>query len=152
MKRLFFLFLLLPFMGFSQNFIGKSKKQVKKILQQQIRKYDSLVITLTDNDTSLLYSIKAGKTLPADFIYGFNSSGKCRSERIIAHCDSCYNKFLKGVLDQKKYDWKKINENQYVSNYYNRLMIELPAENKDFMYTILRTDWTKELYSILSGK
>jgi len=152
MNRLtFLLLLLLPATVFSQNFIGRSKAQVKKFLQKQILKNDSLDITLTEDDPFLRYSIKAGKTLPADFVYGFNKSGKCQSEKIIALCDSCFNKFLTNILSEKRYQWKKINENQYVSKYGARMMIELPPENKDFSYTILKTDWNKEMYKLLTG-
>ncbi len=149
MTRIILFLLLLPAAGFSQNFIGKSKAQVKKYLQKQISKNDSLDITLIDEDSVLRYSIKAGTTLPADFIYGFTKSGKCQSEKIIAWCDSCFNKFLKNVLDQKRYQWKKINENQYVSKYTARRMIELPPENKYFSYTILKTGWNNNMYKLL---
>ena len=153
MKKKFLLVLLLfPVIGFSQNFIGKSKTQVNKELQRQIVKNDSLEITLSDKGSTLLLSVKAGKVSPADFIYGFDKSGKCQSEKIIAGCDSCYNKFLQAALAIKKYGWKKINENQYVSKYTSRMMIELPAENKELTYTILRTEWTKEAYNMLTGK
>jgi|CXWL01.1.fsa_nt_gi hypothetical protein len=145
------LLLLFPVAGFSQNFIGKSKAQVKKYLQRQIAKNDSLTITLTDTDSVLLFSIKSGKVLPADFIYSFDKSGKCRSEKVMAGCDSCFNKFLNAALAEKKYEWKKINENQYVSKYAARMMIELPPENKDFSYVILRTQWSRQLYSMLTG-
>jgi hypothetical protein len=152
MKRIIIALLLLsPATIFSQNFIGKNKKQVKKFLQQQITKNDSLTITLTDNDSVILYSIKAGKVLPADFVYGFTNAGKCRLEKVTAECDSCYQKFLRTVLEQKKYGWKKINENQYISKYAARLMIELPAESKELSYTILRTKWSKQLYNQLKG-
>jgi hypothetical protein len=151
MVRIILFVLLMPVCGFTQNNIGKYKKQVKKYLQGQIKRNDSLTITLTDNDSLLTFSIKAGKTLPADFIYGFNKNGKCQMEKVIAGCDSCFNKFLKNVLSQKKYDWKKINENQYVSKYNTRMMIELPPENKDFSYTILKTDWNKNMYKLLTG-
>ena len=151
MNRIILFLLLLPAAGFSQNFIGKNKAWVKKYLQKQISKNDSITITLTDNDSALLYSIKAGKTLPADFIYGFNKSGKCQSEKIIAGCDSCFNKFLKNLLSEKRYEWKKINENQYVSKYAAQRMIELPPENNNFSYTILKTDWNKNMYKLLTG-
>ncbi|MBL0068476.1 MAG: hypothetical protein KA428_09015 [Chitinophagaceae bacterium] len=145
------LLLLFPVIGFSQHFIGKSKPQVMKELQKQIVKNDSLTITLTDTDSGLVYSIKAQKVLPADFVYSFDNTGKCQSEKVIAGCDSCYKKFLQKVLAEKKYDWKKINENQYISKYESRMMIELPTDNKNYQYTILKTEWTKELYDILNG-
>lgn len=101
-------------------------------MQQQIIKSDSLTITLTDNDSVLLNSAKPGKFFPVDFIYSFNRSGKCQSEKVIAGCDSFFNKYLQAVLGQKKYEWKKINENQYLSKYITRMMIELPAETNNF--------------------
>ena len=61
MKRIILFLSLLPVTCFSQNFIGKSKTQVKKNLQRQIVKNDSLTITLTDNDSLIIYAVKAGK-------------------------------------------------------------------------------------------
>lgn len=151
MKRIILILSLLPVTCFSQNFIGKSKTQVKKNLQRQIVKNDSLTITLTDNDSLIIYAVKGGKVFPADFMYGFNKSGKCRSEKISLTCDSCYKIFLRDVLAQKKYGWKKINENQYISKFAARMMIELPAESKELYYTILKTTWTKKLYSLLNS-
>ena len=150
-KAILFLLPLLPFIGISQNFIGKSKAEVKKELQKQIQKNNDLTITLADKGTALTYSIKDAKSLPADFIYGFDKSGKSQSEKVIAYCDSCYTKYLKAALAEKKYEWKKINENQYISNYASRMMIELPAESNELVYTILRTEWTKVLYKTLLG-
>lgn len=152
MKRIILILFLLPVTCFSQNFIGKSKTQVKKNLQRQIIKNDSLTITLTDNDSAIIYSVKAGKVYPADFMYGFDNYGKCRLEKTSLTCDSCYKIFLQAVLAQKKYGWKKINENQYISKYSSRMMIELPAESKELFYTILKTTWTKKLYSLLTDK
>lgn len=150
-RTIIVLFFLLPFTGFSQNFIGKSKAQVRKKLQEQIEKNDNLSILLTEKESELVFTIKPVKVLPAEFIYGFDKNGKCQSEKITAYCDSCFNKFLQDVLEQKRFDWKKINENQYVSKYRAQMMIELPAENNDFSYTILKTAWTKKLYKMLIG-
>lgn len=152
MSRVIILFLLLvPFAGFSQNFIGKSKARVKKELQEQITKNDTLSITLTDRDSVLVYSVKDPKTFPVDFLYDFDRDGKCQSEKVLAGCEACYNRYLQAALGQKKYEWKKINGNQYVSKYSAQMMIELPAEKTDYSYTIIRTNWTKEMYDIVTG-
>lgn len=105
-----------------------------------------------DMDSAFVIAYKDQSLQPVVFIYGFNKKGKCWSEKVIARCDSCFTKYLQGVLDQEKYGWKKINENQYVSKYSYRLMLEFPPENKDFSYVILRTDWTKELYRTLTNQ
>ena len=152
MKRVYLLsLLLLPFIGFSQNLIGKTKTQVKKKLQRQVTKNNNLSAVITDNDSLVVYSIKSKDAYPADFIYSFNKSGRCQSEKVITRCDSCFTRYLAATLAEKKYGWKKINENQYVSGYTYRMMIELPAESKELFYTILRTEWTKELYDMLTG-
>jgi len=149
MFRYLLFLLLMPVAGFSQNFIGKSKASVMKHLQQQQTRNDSLAITLIHTDSTITYKVPAGKTQAADFVYEFGPDGKCRMEKVRASCDSCFKKYLQRALDQKKYKWKKINDNQYVSKYSKRRMIELPAEGNDFSFTILRTGWSKKLYAIL---
>ena len=146
------LLLLCPVACFSQGYIGKTRQQVKKELQREIAANDTLHILLTDNDSVLIYSYEDSKVRPVQFIYGFDRAGKCRSEKVMAGCDSCFNKYLLGVLDKKKYEWKKINENQYISKYSARMMIELSSENKDFSYIILSTDWNKDMYKLLRGE
>src|SRR5688572_4598172 len=107
MIRIIILLLLAsPLTAFSQHFIGKSRSQVKKELQKKIDKNDSLTITLHDNDSTVVFSYKAGKVQPVDFIYGFSKAGKCWSEKVLAGCDSCYKKYLAAVLAEKKYEWK----------------------------------------------
>jgi hypothetical protein len=145
-------FVLLPFSGFSQNYINKTKAQVKKELNDYISKNDTLNASISETDTATILSVKGPKTLPADFIYRFDKAGKCKSEKIMAGCDSCFTKYFQAVLDRKKFEWKKINENQYVSNFAAKMLIELPGDDKNFSFIILRTDWTKEMYDLLTGK
>ncbi len=150
MRRFIILSLLLfPFSAFSQNFINKPRQQVKKELTEYITNNDSLNAELTETDTAIILSIKDAKTLPANFIYRFDKTGKCKSERVMTSCDSCLNKYLSAALTRKKYEWRKINGNQYISNFASRMLIELPAESNDFSYTILRTDWSKQMYDLL---
>jgi hypothetical protein len=150
MTRIFALcFVLLSFSGFSQNYINKTKKQVKKELNEYVSKNDSLNAAISETATAITLSIKGPKTLPADFIFRFDKAGKCISEKIVAGCDSCFNKYFQAVLDRKKYEWRKINENQYISGFAAKMMIELPPDSKNFSFTILRTDWSKEMYDLL---
>lgn len=46
----------------------------------------------------------------------------------------------------------KLNENQYISKFEEKLLIELPTENKTNTIRIIRTDWNKVLYDIMKGK
>lgn len=82
-------------------------------------------------------------------IYVFDEKGLCLTETTITRCDSCHDGYLKVVLDKKKYNWKKINENQYISRFEDNLMIELFPEGEIRSFSVLRTDFTRELYDLL---
>jgi hypothetical protein len=137
--------------GQAQSFINKRASQVINML----KKYDAGAgyekPVITAGDSTITMRVKGSGNTETLFIYLFDSDGRCRSEQIKASCDSCYKKYLDDVLAQKKYQWKKINENQYISSFRKKRMIEIPAENNDFSYMILRTGWSKKLYQLLTG-
>jgi hypothetical protein len=151
MFRIAFILMLLPATCFSQNFIGKSKDAVKKELQVQILPDESLTKTLSDNDSSIILSLYAGTSRYTDFFYGFDKSGKCKSEKIKSGCESCFNNHLDKILEQKMFEWKKINGNQYVSKYSDYLLVEIQTEKNNYSINILRTDWTRELYTMITS-
>jgi hypothetical protein len=82
-------------------------------------------------------------------IYVFDEKGLCLTETTITRCDSCHDGYLKAVLGKKKYNWKKINENQYISRFEDNLMIELFPEGEIRSFSVLRADFTRELYDLL---
>lgn len=145
---------LLLFPGFvnGQQYFGKTQDQVKKDLQQYIKKNKSLAATLEQTDSSIHLSVPGPTSQPADFYYYFDKTGKCVSQKTITYCDSCFSKFLQTLLQQEKYNWKKINENQYISGYSQGLLIELPAEEKQYWFLLMKVDWSRELYKLLTGR
>lgn len=151
MIRIFIFFItLLPFSVFAQKYIDKKKADIKKELVKYISDNEKIKATLYDTDSSLLLSISETESQPVNFIYLFDKTGKCRLQKTIAYCDSCLNKYLQEALSQKKYKWRKINENQYISSYEEKMMIELAAEGNGFSFMILRTSWSKLLYDMLA--
>lgn len=153
MKRILIISLVLfPFALFSQQYINKTKTEVRKGLDKYILENDSIKATLTETDSLLVLKVPGTKTLPADFIYRFNKSGKCSSQKTIAYCDSCLRKFLQAALEQEKYQWKKINENQYISSFADNMMIEISPLEKDYSFMIMRTEWSKIVYDMLVEK
>ena len=148
--RIVIIFLLLPVFSFCQKHINQSRAQVKKELKSY--KPGTVKPLLTETDSSITMTLKKGATLTTVFIYEFDEAGKCKSEKVIANCDSCINKMLRATLKTGKHQWKKINETQYVSRFEDKLMIELPVENKDYSYSILRMDWNRIIYDLLIGK
>ncbi len=146
------LFILLPFSGFAQKYINKQKAAIKKELGKYITDNKSLNATLSETDTTLVLNITGTTTQQASFVYFFDKQGKCRLQKTIAGCDSCINKYLQEALGQDKYKWRKINENQYISSFEDKLMIETPADGKEFSFMILRTDWSKILYDMITDR
>jgi hypothetical protein len=149
-RLIILLFILLPFSGFAQKYINKKKAEVKKELDKYITDNKSINATLSETDTSLVLNIPGTTTQQANFVYFFDKEGKCRSQKTTANCDSCIAKYLQQALQQGKYNWRKINENQYISSFEEKLMIETPADGKEFSFMILRTDWSKILYDMFA--
>lgn len=85
----------------------------------------------------------------SQLIFVFDEKGLCTTETINTRCDSCHDGYLKNILDKKKYNWKKINENQYISRFEDNLMIELFPEGEIRTISVLRADFTRELYELL---
>ena len=140
-----FLFLFLGFTASSQLYIGKTKIKLIKGLKSKINNPQ-----ITDDSVFKIRYVdqKAGNV---EKHFRFDKSGKCFSEKVIAECDTCFQTLLNMVLSYPKYEWKKINENQYISKYSEFMMIELPVEPGDYSFHIFRTEWNKALYKMLTG-
>jgi hypothetical protein len=149
-RILFSALFLFPSALFAQKYFDKSKAQVKKELGEYViinKQFDPVI---TETDSSLVMTIKEEDAKPVRFIYGFDGqSGKCNSQRTEAGCDTCYKKYLQNLLDQKQYKWKKLNENQFISRFEDRLMLEVPVEDNIYTFTLFKTIWTKEFYDLL---
>jgi hypothetical protein len=149
MIRILLLFLLLPFTVTAQDKFDKSKNQVKKELDQFVADNPGQKMSVTQTDSTVnLYRMdpKAGLV---QITYGFNKNDKCSQETVKASCDSCIRSLFRSVLDRSSFQWKKINENQYVSKYEDRILIELPVDPDDYSFMLFRAQWTKEIYDIL---
>ncbi|MFZ1313068.1 MAG: hypothetical protein WAR38_09400 [Chitinophagaceae bacterium] len=147
MKKVFLLILFLAAAQLvltAQEYINKKKGEVITMLK--IKYQQTPLSVLTDTVKMKLENTFA---MPFDYIFTFDKTGRCKSETIITRCDSCLTGLLQKVLDLKKFEWNKINENQNISKFEEKLMIELPAENYDHSFSILKVEWTKELYELL---
>ena len=133
------------------SFLGDLKSlHIKKELQHYIAQNKPLNPVLTVTDSSLVLAI-AEPDGPTRFIYSFDrESGKCNAQRTEANCEACYNKYRDKLLEQKVHKWIKLNENQYVSRYEDRLLVELSAEENDYTFTVFKTQWTIDFYELLT--
>ena len=148
-RTLCILLLLLPLSVLAQNRIDKSKKDVKEELEKYVAENRSYKPSLGETDSSITLTLNDPLARQVSFRYAFDITGKCNAETILASCDSCIKRMLRSVLDQKSFQWKKINENQYVSKFEDHLLVELPVENNEFAFTIYKAQWTKEIYDLL---
>lgn len=145
-----FLALLFPFTVSAQQYFDKNKEQVKKELGEYAVKNKIADPVITETDSTLVLSIKEKAAEATFFTYGFDRlSGKCNYQVTTGGCDTCYKKYLKALLDKKSYNWRKINENQYISRFQDRLLIELPVEDNNRSFSLFKTQWTKQLYDML---
>ena len=136
--------LIIPVFSFGQGSIMQTKSVIIKAFST-----NKAASILEQNDSLLSVSVKKGGSA-IRYAYQFDHAGKCITETVSSTCEACIDKELKSILAAGKYQWKKINENQYVSRFEDKLIIELPVDKKD-KYTILWTDWTRTLYDLLTG-
>lgn len=150
MYRVIIVFLLLvPATGFSQLYINKTKSHVKREVSKYISENDSITTNITETDSTLLMTFRGAGATEADHIYNFDKSGKCSSEKTITWCDSCLEKLLQPLLAEKKYEWKKINLNQYVAKFSAGIFLEMQISGDIYSFTIFRITLTKEMYTSL---
>lgn len=150
MYRVIIVFLLLaPANAFSQLYINKTKSQVKQELGKYFLKKDSITTTITETDSTLLMKVRGADATEADHIYSFDKSGKCSAQKTVTWCDSCLEKLLQPLLAEKKYQWKKININQYISEFSAGVFIEIQVMGNTYYFTVFRLNLNKKMYKFL---
>lgn len=143
MIRLLFILIALSIIQVSpaQGFIGLSKEKVKKGLDSYVAKNQlSAVIDESPFTTTLFIDAPSGQK--TEFIYHFDSGGRCRREVRIS-CDSCIVKYIAETLATKDPGWKKLNERQYISKYSKRLLLEIDQSST----TVRQVQWNRDSYN-----
>lgn len=151
-RTLVFLYLALPGTLMAQDRIGKNKTDLRSILENFVTANAAAKPALVVTDSTFTLSVIDPGAGPVQYRYGFDKSGICITETISATCDSCYKMILQGILDREGHQWKKLNENQWVSKFEDHLLIELPVDPKqpaDYFFTIFKTDWSRDIYNML---
>lgn len=151
-QLLSFLFFL-PLIVVAQSPINKTKQQV---IQQWKKNTDVAANCKTavseTGDTLRARLGCAGATTYTQYNYIFDEKGKCKAMQVSSNSDSAAKAKLNAWLSNQSYHWQQVNENQYVSDFSSRLMIELPPVTSNFSFTVLRMEWTRELYDLLMKK
>jgi len=150
MKRLLFMFLMFaPSSGFSQLYINKTKSKVKEEIGKTFSEKKTISSTIAETDSSLVLKTTGPGSAETDHIYSFDKTGKCSTEKTVTGCDSCFDKLLQQVLALKKYRWKKMNLNQYISKFSAGVFVEIQAADNMYSLTVFRMHLKKKMYRSL---
>lgn len=79
----------------------------------------------------------------------YDEKGNCDIETYQFTYKLEFEEKLKQLLTEKEFDWIKINENQFVSNFKKQRLLEIFDEVPPYQLSILRTAWSQELYELL---
>lgn len=150
-KGLLIIAMLFPVLCFSQIWINMNKASIKKEFNLLKKDNAAIHLKMSDSDNTLLIEKTISKTNRVDYSFQFDKNGLCKSAKSTFDCIPCYTKELTVILNVEKYNWKKINENQYVSKFDENLMIELPTDNATNSIHLIRMEWTKVLYDLLTN-
>ncbi|MFM2138752.1 MAG: hypothetical protein RJA57_1059 [Bacteroidota bacterium] len=136
--------------SFAQKEFGKTKSELNRFLKQETALRNRQGPTIQTSDTSLTLTITESGGRTTRFTYSFSRrTGRCIAKRTESECDSCYRNYLYSLLQNKSYGWKQINENQYVSAFAAKLMLELPAEEGPLSFFLYYNNWSKAFYELL---
>lgn len=80
----------------------------------------------------------------------FDSSKQCNLEIWYFNNQLDLNTYLQQVLGDPKWGWKKLNENQYISDFVHQRTLEVPPDNPEWQFSIIRSAWTRTLYDLLT--
>ena len=142
----------LPLLGHAQIHINESKEAIKNTIEQLKSYNPASTFTIAETDSSLNVVQQDADNQRIEKNFSFDKNGKCQNEFILYTCQNCYAKTLQTILSKTSYKWKKINENQYISRFEDKLMLELPSEKDVYKIYIIRANWNKIIYDMITGQ
>lgn len=155
-KRLFVVCMLgLLFTTQAQQYIGLSPVDCTKAAWNSIGKDATIARTLaydkapTPPDTMCIAGF-AGPAAPLRLHLQFDTTRICNLEVWFFNSESDRNAYLQQTLIDPKWGWKKLNENQYISDFVHQRTLEVPAENSAWKFSVIRSAWTRTLYDLLT--
>ena len=123
--------------------LGRSRSEIENKVRND--PYPGYQIT----DSTISYFIPGDDQLFIRVICHFSEAGKCNMIVVSSSYPPAYREYLAAVLAEKKYKWRKINGNQYVSKFRKRLLLETDPDLSINQFRILPTSWTRKTYRML---
>jgi hypothetical protein len=141
MKRLLTLvFVVLTTGSFAQHFMDQTRDEIETRLREKFPKANFL----TTDSTLVMHENQQS----IEFVYHFTPEGKCRAELASFADHAAFRSHFDHILSMKKYKWKKINGNQYISKFRKRLLLETDPDLAP-RYWILKAGWNRRTYRML---
>lgn len=139
----------------AQEYIGLSRFDCIKVAWNRIGEHAKTSSSLSYDNAptppdTLCVSGFSGPAAPTRLHVKFDSTRICNLEIWFFNSESDLNAYLQQVLSDPKWGWKKLNENQYISDFAHQLTLEIPPENPDRQFSIIRSAWTRTLYDLLT--
>ncbi len=153
MNKLFIVLLLsLPTLVYSQININKTKADIKNDINLIKKANPAIQVLIKETDSTMMVSRIFKNKDRSEQLLQFDSLGTCKWDKLSFNNEESMKKELALILSIKKLNWMKINENQYVSDFEDQLMIEIPADDMPTSINIIRMDWNRILYDLMLGK
>jgi len=122
-----------------------------KMIKEGPVEINGAAYTITSDSNSITWRSKPGTNALEKF-YLFDSAGKCKIEKLSTGNNDDFQALLKATLSKRKYRWKEINLNQYVSKFSKGLLLEVQAINNNYSISFIKTNLGKQMYRMLMGK
>ena len=125
---------------------NRSQSSAQIWLKGDFRKYK---YNLTKTDTTLMLVSNDSKLSPCSVYCSFKKRGNCFFQKEAFSCDTCYKISLTVMLNKKRFKWKQIGTDRYLSKYRRHLLLAGNAEKH--YYTLTMLDIKEEDYKRLLG-
>ena len=122
-----------------------TKKQAIKYAKSITKKGGSYA--LENNKLVLKIFISDSSYQKLNLVYEYNKIGLQTNFTSYSFCDSCNKKYIAEVLNIKGYNWSKLNNTTYLSNYKSRTI--LTTDKPNFIYSLTRHNLNKVAYKNL---
>jgi hypothetical protein len=150
MKKIRLCFLLLIYfislaqVASGQIYLLRSKKAVVKQFNQYAKTVSfKSIVAITDTTVTLL--VKDSVVRELNFTCYFNSKNRCYKQTQSSDCDSCFRKYLQQVFDMKRFAWKQINKNCYLSKPFWSTTILIDS-TKQYSFSLVHDHFSRVLH------
>jgi len=148
--KLNFLFILFfsPFIVQAQAMIGNNRQDIKNFLTKNMSAEKESSNLIIETDTTLSLKTKHDG-IDREQFYRFDKNNRCVLEQFSTISDKEYQHKFNATLHKKRYKWKSINLNQFISKYSKNILLEVQMINGIYSIIFIKTNMDKALYHLL---